>query len=212
MIFRERLTQSPVIAILRGVKPAEAVDVGLALVDAGVRIIEVPLNSPHPMHSIELLAKRIGPRGHDWCGNGDDRGQTREIAQAGGQLMVMPHSDFDVIFAARKVGLAVVPGVATPTEAFASLGAGADGLKLFPAEMIAPQVVKSLRAVLPKDALLVPVGGIDAGNIPGYAQSGGKWVWGRFEPLCAGAYCGGGGALGKRTCCHCASGVVATSG
>ncbi|NOU05463.1 MAG: 2-dehydro-3-deoxy-6-phosphogalactonate aldolase [Hyphomicrobiaceae bacterium] len=171
-MFGERLVQSPIIAILRGVTPAEVVDVGMALVDAGVHIIEVPLNSPHPMHCIELLAKRLGRDAMIGAGTVMTEAQTREVAQAGGQLIVMPHSDFEVIFAARKSGLVVVPGVATPTEAIATLEAGADGLKLFPAEMITPQVVKSLRAVLPKDALLVPVGGIGVGNIPAYAQAG----------------------------------------
>ena len=172
MNFRERLAASPVIAILRGITPAEAVDVGLALVDAGVSIIEVPLNSPHPMHSIEALARRIGGEALIGAGTVMTESQVDEIKTAGGGLVVMPHADFDVVFAAKTAGLVVVPGVATPTEAFATLGAGADALKLFPAEMIAPAVVKSMRAVLPRGALLIPVGGIDSGNIPAYAKAG----------------------------------------
>ena len=94
------------------------------------------------------------------------------VADAGGRLIVMPHADFDVVRAARAAGLFVAPGIATPTEAFAALAAGADGLKLFPAEMIGPPVVKALRAVLPKDAILIPVGGISEANIPAYRVAG----------------------------------------
>ena len=170
--FGARLQSSPIIAILRGITPAEAPDVGQALVDAGVTILEVPLNSPHPMHSIEALAKRFGGSALVGAGTVMTEEHVNEVASAGGKLIVMPHSDFEVIDAAREQGLFVVPGVATPTEAFATLAAGADALKLFPAEMITPAVVKSLKAVLPKDAVLIPVGGVGSGNIPAYAAAG----------------------------------------
>ena len=168
----EALAASPLIAILRGITPAEAVGVGRALYDAGLRVIEVPLNSPEPLASISALARDLGDRALIGAGTVMSPAEVTAVADAGGRLIVMPHSDPTVIRAARTSGLACTPGVATPTEAFAALAAGADALKLFPAEMIGPSVVKALRAVLPRHVLLIPVGGITAANIAAYRTAG----------------------------------------
>ena len=170
--LREALAACPLIAILRGITPGEAGDVGAAIIDAGFRAIEVPLNSPEPLRSIEVLARRFGGTALVGAGTVMTAEQVREVAAAGGRLIVMPHCDLSVVRAAKAAGLAATPGVATPTEAFSALAANADGLKLFPAEMITPAVVKSIRAVLPKEAILIPVGGISADNIAAYQAAG----------------------------------------
>ena len=172
--FAQHLAEHPLIAILRGITPDEVVAVGIALVDAGIKVIEVPLNSPQPFESISRLARHFTADSRVIVGAGTvmTEADVKRVGDAGGRLIVMPHSDFEVIFAARKAGLWVTPGVATPTEAIASLGAGADGLKLFPAEMITPAVVKALRAILPADTVLIPVGGITPTNIPAYRTAG----------------------------------------
>ena len=170
--FQSALRDCSLIAILRGIAPEQALAVGQALIDAGIRVIEVPLNSPRPFESVSLLAKAFGSQAVVGAGTVMTAAQIEQTKTAGGRLIVMPHSDLDLIRAARKVGMWVAPGVATPTEAFAALAAGAHALKLFPAEMIGPAVVKSLRAVLPKEALLIPVGGMSAENIPAYRAAG----------------------------------------
>lgn len=170
--FAVALSQCPLIAILRGITPNEAVPVGAALFDTGIRVIEVPLNSPAPFDSIARLANAFGSTAIIGAGTVMAEIDVGNVAAAGGRLIVMPHADVEVIRAARKAGLIVTPGVATPTEAIAALKAGADALKLFPAEMITPAVVKALRAVLPKQALLIPVGGISEANIPAYRAAG----------------------------------------
>ncbi len=170
--LRTSLQDCPLIAILRGITPDEASSIGGALVDAGIRVIEVPLNSPQPLETIARLARVFGNDAIIGAGTVMTAADVQRVADAGGRLIVMPHSDPDVIMAAHSAGLWVTPGIATPTEAFAALRAGADGLKLFPAEMITPAVVKAMRAVLPKDALLVPVGGVTASNIPAYRTAG----------------------------------------
>lgn len=166
------LRHCPLIAILRGITPDEASPIGAALVEAGIRVIEVPLNSPQPFDTIQRLASEFGTNAVIGAGTVMTAENVRKVADAGGRLIVMPHADLAVVASARKKGLWVTPGVATPTEAFAALAAGADGLKLFPAEMITPAVVKAIRAVLPKDALLIPVGGISEANIPAYRAAG----------------------------------------
>jgi 2-dehydro-3-deoxyphosphogalactonate aldolase len=155
--LRAHLATLPLIAILRGVRPGEAVAIGQALLDAGFRAIEVPLNSPEPLESIAALAAAFGERALIGAGTVLDAAAARRIADAGGQLVVMPHADLAIIRAAKAQGLLCVPGAATPTEAFAALAAGADALKLFPAEALPPAVVKAWRAVLPKDVWLLPV-------------------------------------------------------
>jgi 2-dehydro-3-deoxyphosphogalactonate aldolase len=170
--LREALCTCPLIAILRGITPAEASAIGEALVDAGIKVIEVPLNSPQPFDSIAQLARTFGTRALIGAGTVMSSADVARVQAAGGRLIVMPHADVVVIKAAKALGLTVTPGIATPTEAFAALAAGADGLKLFPAEMITPAVVKAIRAVLPPGTLLIPVGGISASNIPAYRLAG----------------------------------------
>jgi 2-dehydro-3-deoxyphosphogalactonate aldolase len=171
----DKLTQAlaacPLIAILRGIAPTEAVDVGQALADAGWRIIEVPLNSPRPLDSISALAEAL-PDALVGAGTVLSAAQVHEVHQAGAQLVVAPNFDADVVRAASDLGMVCVPGIGTATEAFAALAAGASGLKLFPAEMIPPAAIKALRAVLPSSTLLMPVGGIDPSNMAAYLQAG----------------------------------------
>jgi 2-dehydro-3-deoxyphosphogalactonate aldolase len=166
------LSALPLIAILRGITPDEAVPVGSALVEAGFRIIEVPLNSPQPLLSIERLAREFGSRALVGAGTVLQPGQVAEVAAAGGRLIVMPHADVALIRAVKAAALWCVPGVATPTEAFAALAAGADALKLFPAELLTPPVLKALRAVLPRETRLLPVGGITPHNLTAYVAAG----------------------------------------
>ena len=166
------LAECPLVAILRGITPAECEAVGSALVETGFSIIEVPLNSPDPFNSIRFLASRFGHRALIGAGTVLSPAAVDQVAEAGGRLIVMPHGDPSVIAAAKERGLACIPGVATPTEAFAALAAGADALKLFPAEAISPSVVKALRAVLPASVRLLPVGGIGAQNMAAYLEAG----------------------------------------
>lgn len=170
--FAAALQRCPVIAILRGITPDEVADVGAALVDAGIAIIEVPLNSPEPLRSIGRFAERWGVECLIGAGTVMTPAEVTAVAGAGGRLIVMPHGDAAVIRAAKAAGLACVPGAATPTEGFAALAAGADALKLFPAEAIPPAVVGAWRAVFPAELPLIPVGGIGAGNMAQYWLAG----------------------------------------
>jgi 2-dehydro-3-deoxyphosphogalactonate aldolase len=166
------LNQCPVVAILRGVKPDEVDAVGDALVEAGIIVIEVPLNSPDPFDSIGRLAKRYGARALIGAGTVLEPADVARVKDAGGQLIVAPNFDADVVRAAKAAGLVALPGVMTPSEGFAALKAGADGLKLFPAEIIPPAVFKAWRAVFPADCLLLAVGGVGVDNLKIYAQAG----------------------------------------
>jgi 2-dehydro-3-deoxyphosphogalactonate aldolase len=170
--MREHLQALPLIAILRGIHPDEAVPVGLALAEAGLRIIEVPLNSPDPLHSIEMLARELGGSCLIGAGTVMSTAQVRQVADAGGRLIVMPHADAAVIAAAKSRALYCAPGIATPSEGFAALEAGADALKLFPAELLTPAVLKALRAVFPPEVLFLPVGGITPLNLAAYVEAG----------------------------------------
>jgi 2-dehydro-3-deoxyphosphogalactonate aldolase len=170
--LEDALAVCPLVAILRGVKPEECVAVGKALVDAGFTIIEVPLNSPQPTESIALLAHEFGSRALIGAGTVTDPRQVEEIAQAGGRLIVMPHADASVVVEAKALGLAALPGFTTPTEAFAMLRVNADGLKLFPAEVSPPRVLKALRAVLPPGTRVLPVGSITVDNMGEYWSAG----------------------------------------
>lgn len=169
--FMERM---PLIAILRGVKPTEAAEVARTLVDAGFKIIEVPLNSPHPYDSIRAIADECGNDVLVGAGTVMSPQQVREVKVAGGRLIVMPHSDAEVIVAAKTEGMIAAPGIMTPTEAFAALKNGADALKLFPAEGSPPSVMKAMLAVLPAGTSVVPVGGIDPDNLASYWNVGAK--------------------------------------
>ena len=162
----------PLIAILRGVKPDEAIDIGLALVETGFRLIEVPLNSPEPIESIRRLAAALGDRATVGAGTVLAATAVAEVAAVGGRLIVSPHMSPQLIGATKQAGLMSGPGVATPTEAFAAIEAGADFLKLFPAEQLTPAIVKAWRAVLPKGMPLVPVGGITPASMASYLAAG----------------------------------------
>lgn len=166
------LAELPLVAILRGLRPAEAADIGDALVEAGFRILEVPLNSPEPFVSIRLLADRLGNGVLVGAGTVMDPADVARLRDAGGRLVVMPHTDPVVIDAAKTGGMACLPGVATPSEAIAALRAGADGLKLFPAATLGPASIKAWRAVLPPGVLLLPVGGITPDNMTPWLAAG----------------------------------------
>jgi len=161
-----------VVAILRGVKPDEVESVGDALVEAGIAVIEVPLNSPHPFDSIRRLAARHGDRALIGAGTVLDRADVARVEAAGGKLVVAPNFDTDIVRAASDAELFALPGVMTPSEGFAALKAGADGLKLFPAEILLPSVFKAWRAVFPSDCLLLAVGGVGTDNIAAFRDAG----------------------------------------
>jgi len=169
--FNAHMDALPLVAILRGLKPEEALEVGQAIVNAGFHILEVPLNSPDPLRSIQILAEAF-PNALVGAGTVTTAQQVRDIKAAGGQIIISPHLDDNVVCEAVNLGLISMPGVATPTEAFRAIALGAHGLKLFPAEMISPSVVKSMRAVLPGHVRLIPVGGIGAHNMANYRQCG----------------------------------------
>lgn len=169
--FETAFAALPLVAILRGIRPHEAVPIGRALVDAGFRLIEVPLNSPEPFASIEALVGAF-PEAVVGAGTVLEPGQVERLAAAGGRLVVMPHGDPEVIAAAKRAGLICLPGVATPTEGFAALKAGADALKLFPAETMGPATVRAWRAVFPKATRFLPVGGITPETMAPWREAG----------------------------------------
>ena len=170
-VLTDYIAALPLVAILRGLRPADAVAVGEALVGAGFRIIEVPLNSPDPLKSIARLAKAMPDDTLVGAGTVLDPADVGRIRDAGGRLIVMPHSDVEVIRRAKALDLVCTPGVFAPTEAFAALKAGADALKLFPAEAMPPPIVKAWRAVLPPGTLLIPVGGIKPETMKAYVEA-----------------------------------------
>jgi 2-dehydro-3-deoxyphosphogalactonate aldolase len=166
------LDHLPLVAILRGLHPDEAVAIGNALAEAGFRVLEVPLNSPQPLESIRRLAMALGDDFLIGAGTVMTPAQVAGVASAGGRLVVMPHADTGVIRAAKAAGMLCAPGVATPTEAFAALAAGADALKLFPADQVSPAGLKAWRAVLPKELPVLPVGGIAPDNMAPWVAAG----------------------------------------
>jgi 2-dehydro-3-deoxyphosphogalactonate aldolase len=170
--FDAAMDELPLVAILRGITPAEAPTVGATLVAEGFRLIEVPLNSPQPFDSIAALRAALSPNVLVGAGTVLTPDDVRRLRDGDADLVVMPHADTRLIREAKAAGLLCVPGVATPTEAFAALDAGADALKLFPAELVSPAVVKALRAVLPASVRLLPVGGITASSMPAWSTAG----------------------------------------
>ena len=166
------LDQMPLVAILRGITPSESLDVVACLFAAGIRIVEVPLNSPDPLDSIKLIADNFGLQMLIGAGTVLDTEQVKGVAAAGGRLIVAPNTNVSVIQAAVALDTICVPGAATPSEIFTALNAGANGVKAFPAEMLTPQIIKSWRAVLPRDLNILPVGGVSIDNMRGYWQVG----------------------------------------
>lgn len=170
--FDAAFAACPLIAILRGVTPDEVVPIGEALINAGFTLIEVPLNSPDPIESIARLATAAGDRAMVGAGTVLCEADVAAVAGAGGTLIISPNANPVVIAAAASRSLISLPGIATPTEAFAALDAGATALKLFPAEAASPAVLKAMRAVLPKGARVLPVGGIAPDNMTAWRDAG----------------------------------------
>jgi len=170
--FRDWLAKCPLIAILRGVRPDEVEAIAGTLAGQGIAIVEVPLNSPDPVASIRHLALRFGTHLLIGAGTVMTADEVAQVAAAGGRLIVTPHAAGEVVRAAKAHGMLACPGIFTPTEAFAMLAAGADALKLFPAEAAGPAVLRAMRAVLPAGTALLPVGGIDAGNMRPWREAG----------------------------------------
>lgn len=166
------LGHCPLVAIIRGVTPDDAEAVGAAIFEAGIRIIEVPLNSPDPLRSIERLARRFGDLALIGAGTVLAPAQVKEVAAAGGRLIVSPNTNVEVIAAAAGSGLVSAPGYFTPSEGFAALAAGATALKLFPAEGASPAVLKAQRAVLPRDVPVLVVGGIAPDSMRPWRDAG----------------------------------------
>lgn len=170
--FDAAFARLPLIAILRGVQPTEVEAIGDALVDAGFTLIEVPLNSPDPFDSIARLAKRLSGRAVIGAGTVLAEAQVAAVRTAGGTMIISPNANPGVIAASAAAGLVSLPGIATPSEAFAAIAAGANALKLFPAEGASPAVLKAMRAVLPAGMRVLPVGGISPDNMGAWHEAG----------------------------------------
>lgn len=171
-MLRDALVRLPLIAILRGMKPEEAPAVLACLVDAGFQVLEVPLNSPRPLESLGYLVRHAPAGIVIGAGTVLTEPEVADVAATGAKLMIAPNCAPAVIAAAKARGLIALPGVATPSEAFTALAAGADGLKMFPGELLPPAAVKAWRAVLPKGTLLVPTGGVTPDNLAAYRAAG----------------------------------------
>ena len=172
MDLKKQLQEFPFIAITRGIMPAEAASFGRILRDAGFRIIETPLNSPEPYKSIEVLAEHFGEDMIVGAGTVVRPEQVDDVQRAGGSIIVSPNCDVRVIERTKECGMISLPGTATVTEMMTALEAGADGLKLFPAEIIGLPGFNAMRAVLPLGTLMIPVGGIDSENWQPYFEAG----------------------------------------
>ena len=170
--FTRYLAECPLIAIIRGVRPDEVEAIGEAILSAGIRIVEVPLNSPDPLLSIERLAKRFGDEALIGAGTVLDPDDVKRVARAGGRIIVSPSTDAAVIKQSWDCGLVSAPGFFTPSEAFAAIHAGAHALKLFPAEAASPAVVKAIKAVLPAEVPLIVVGGVKPDTMRPWLEAG----------------------------------------
>ena len=171
-LFRHYFDACPLVGIIRGVTPDVVEEIGEAILAAGIRIIEVPLNSPDPLESIARLSKRLGDRALVGAGTVLTTAQVADVAAAGGRLIVSPNSNVAVIRASVAAGLVSCPGYFTPSEAFAALHAGATALKLFPAEAVTPAVIKAQRAVIPRSVPLLVVGGVSATTMRPWLDAG----------------------------------------
>jgi 2-dehydro-3-deoxyphosphogalactonate aldolase len=171
-LFDRYFDQCPLIAIIRGVTPGEAVEIAHALFEGGIRIVEVPLNSPDPLASISAIANSLGDSALVGAGTVLTPDDVRRVSDSGGRIVVSPNMNPAVIRAAVEAGMVSSPGIFTPSEAFAALNAGADTLKLFPAEAASPKVMKSMRAVLPKAVPFLVVGGVTPESVPGWMDAG----------------------------------------
>ena len=172
--FSEAFEKCPLVAILRGIEPEEIIEVGVILTKAGFTLIEVPLNSPEPLISIQKLSDTFGDRVVVGAGTVLNIDEVGDVAKAGGKMIVSPNTNIDVIIKTKSLNLISMPGFATTTEAFTAVKAGADALKLFPAEGSPPSVLKAMSAVLPRKIPVLPVGGIEPGNIAEYVNSGAR--------------------------------------
>lgn len=172
MDLKTGLAACPLVAILRGVRPDEAEPIAEILIEAGLRIIEVPLNSPDPFDSIARLARRFGSLALIGAGTVMTVSDVTRVHESGGRLIVTPHADPTLVQAAKSHTMQAAPGFFTPAEAFSLLDAGADAIKLFPAEAANPATLRSLRAVLPPGTMVIPVGGMDATTIPPWQAAG----------------------------------------
>jgi 2-dehydro-3-deoxyphosphogalactonate aldolase len=172
MVMREWLAKSPLIAILRGIRPDEIEGVCRVLLEEGIRIAEVPLNSPEPLRSIQVAASAFGEEMLVGAGTVTNVDEVQGVFKAGGKLIVSPDANAEVVKEAKRLGMFSLPGVATATEAFAMVRAGADGLKLFPADALGHRTVAAFRAVLPKGTMLIPEGGVDARSIAEWKRCG----------------------------------------
>jgi 2-dehydro-3-deoxyphosphogalactonate aldolase len=172
MVTREWLSRCPLIAILRGIETSQVRDVFSELLSAGIAIAEIPLNSPDPLASIGRASELFGDRMLVGAGTVTRVSEVEEVRAAGGRLIVSPHADPEIVREAKRLNLITVPGIATATEAFAMVRAGADALKLFPADVLGTRMLTGLRAVLPKGTMMVPVGGIDEETIPVWRAAG----------------------------------------
>jgi 2-dehydro-3-deoxyphosphogalactonate aldolase len=172
----DALAATPLIAILRGIHVHESVAIVEALLAHGMRVVEVPLNSPQAMRSVRTLVAHFGDA--IVCGAGTvlDAAEVDGVAAAGGQIVVSPNTDPAVIARAVELGLIPMPGAATPTEAFAALRAGARHLKMFPADQMGPATLKAWRSVLPSDVAVYPVGGVTPDNLVGFLAAGAAGV------------------------------------
>lgn len=170
--WRDALKTLPLVAILRGLRPSEALAVGEVLVEAGFRIVEVPLNSPDPFDSIKLLVQALGKRAIVGAGTVLNVADVETLHAVGGQICISPNANPDVIRRAKALGLISFPAFFTPTEAFSAIDAGADAIKLFPAELAGTTGLKAMKAVLPKNVPLFPVGGVNPENMKDFIDAG----------------------------------------
>jgi 2-dehydro-3-deoxyphosphogalactonate aldolase len=172
MVISQWLNKCPLVAILRGIETPEVHDVFTELLAAGIVIAEIPLNSPQPLASIRCAVDEFGDRMLVGAGTVTHLSEVEQVHAAGARLIVSPHADAEIVREGKRLGLIVIPGIGTATEAFAMVAAGADALKLFPADVAGPRMLKGLKAVLPKGTLIIPVGGVDSDTIPAWRSAG----------------------------------------